>query len=70
MTEFHYVSILSSLSSPSRYYVGLTANPRKRLHAHNAEQSKHTSKFRPWQMETALAFRSKDKAAAFEKYWA
>jgi hypothetical protein len=28
----------------------------------------HTSKFRPWQIETAVAFRSKDKAVAFEQY--
>ncbi|MGB2938555.1 MAG: GIY-YIG nuclease family protein, partial [Phycisphaerae bacterium] len=28
----------------------------------------HTSKFRPWQIETAVAFRSKGKAVAFEQY--
>jgi len=28
----------------------------------------HTSKFLPWRIETAIAFRDKTKAAAFEKY--
>jgi hypothetical protein len=28
----------------------------------------HTAKFRPWKVETAVAFSSETKARAFEKY--
>jgi len=40
----------------------------ERLKRHNAGQCEHTSKFMPWQIEIAIAFRSKEKAVAFEKY--
>jgi putative endonuclease len=65
---FHYVYILVSESDPSRHYTGLTENLENRLKAHNAGQVPHTSKFRPWRVETAIAFRSRKKAAAFERY--
>jgi predicted GIY-YIG superfamily endonuclease len=48
--------------------VGLTEHLEERLKKHNAGQCKHTSTFRPWQIETAIAFRSKEKAITFEKY--
>lgn len=66
--NFHYVYILSSLSAPDQKYIGQTRNLKKRLYAHNAGQSPHTSKYRPWQMESAFAFRTELKALAFEKY--
>ena len=28
----------------------------------------HTSKFKPWRIQTAIAFDGKEKACAFEKY--
>ena len=40
------------------------ANRRK----HNAGEIPHTSKFKPWRIQTAIAFDSKDKAFAFERY--
>jgi putative endonuclease len=39
-----------------------------RLKAHNSGQNHHTAKLRPWEIETAIAFRSKEKALSFEKY--
>jgi len=48
--------------------VGLTTDLRRRLDDHNAGKAKHTSKFRPWKLETYLAFSDPDKAAAFERY--
>ncbi len=68
MNGFYYVYMLKSLSTPERYYVGMTENLEKRLKYHNAGKCPHTSKFRPWQIETAIAFCSKDKAVTFEKY--
>jgi predicted GIY-YIG superfamily endonuclease len=65
---FWYVYMLRSIAAPGRYYVGMTEDLRERLHRHNADLVPHTSKFDPWQLETAIAFRSKEKAVAFEKY--
>lgn len=66
--KFHYVYILRSITNPDRHYVGLSEDLEERLKKHNAGQCWHTSKFRPWQIETAVAFRSKEKTADFEKY--
>lgn len=66
--EFHYVYILLSKCEPNRRYVGLTANLQSRLKAHNAGHVSHTRKFRPWIIETAIAFREPQKATKFEKY--
>jgi predicted GIY-YIG superfamily endonuclease len=65
---FHYVYILSSQAEPSRHYTGLTEDLESRLKAHNSGQVPHTAKYRPWEIETAIAFQSRKKAAAFEKY--
>jgi len=67
-TAYHYVYMLRSLALPDRFYVGLTQDLAERLKRHNNGQVAHTSKFRPWQVETAVAFRSESKALAFEKY--
>ena len=65
---FHYVYILVSESDPNRHYVGSTADLDARLAAHNAGRVAHTAKHKPWRIETAIAFREKQKAAAFERY--
>ncbi len=65
---FHYVYILQSIADGNRHYVGIAENLEERLKKHNTGQCKHTSKFTPWVIETAIAFRSKEKAIAFEKY--
>jgi predicted GIY-YIG superfamily endonuclease len=46
----------------------MTEDLAARLARHNSGQVSHTSKFVPWQIQTAIAFRSKDKAVAFEAY--
>ena len=66
--NFHHVYIINSLSEPDRYYVGSTEDLEQRLKHHNTGKCVHTRKYQPWQIETALAFRSKTKAVAFEKY--
>ena len=68
MNSFYYVYMLKSISVPERYYVGRMENLEERLKCHNAGKCPHTSKFCPWQIETAIAFYSKDKAVTFEKY--
>lgn len=64
----HYVYILTSQADPSRHYTGMTQDLHARLKSHNDGTNRHTAKFRPWQIETALSFRCPDKALAFEKY--
>jgi putative endonuclease len=68
MQNFHYVYILTSEVYPDRHYTGPTDNLEARLAAHNAGQCLHTSKYRPWNIQTAIAFRSREKAVSFERY--
>ncbi|ACH39988.1 hypothetical protein Gbem_2985 [Citrifermentans bemidjiense Bem] len=63
-----YVYLLQSIPHPDRHYVGLTSDVDKRLASHNAGQSPHTSKYRPWRIITYHAFADEAKASAFEKY--
>ena len=66
--KFWNVYMLQSVDPPGHWYVGMTENLRERIKTHNALKVPHTSKFAPWQMETAVAFRDKTKALAFERY--
>ena len=66
--EFHYVYSLQSLSEEARFYVGMTDDLPARLMMHTAGGVAYTSRFRAWRIETAIAFRSREKAAAFEWY--
>jgi predicted GIY-YIG superfamily endonuclease len=68
MAIFHYVYILVSLSHPNRHYTGLTSNLNGRLEAHNFGQIRSTSEHRPWRVDVAVAFHSRQKARAFEVY--
>lgn len=64
----HYVYILQSITFPDQFYTGLCAEVPKRLAAHNAGQSLHTSKFKPWRLLSAHYFADEHTAAAFERY--
>ena len=63
-----YVYLLQSLSHPEQRYVGLTADIKARLAAHNAGGSPHTSKHKPWKLVTLIRFEDDSRAAAFEQY--
>jgi len=67
-TPKRFVYVLRSASDPRRHYVGLSADVRKRLTSHNAGQSPHTSKHRPWTLLISLEFRDEPSAVRFEKY--
>ncbi len=64
----HYVYLLQSLSRPDQRYIGLTGDLKGRLTRHNEGGVTHTSKFRPWALQTYVAFSSREQAALFEKY--
>ena len=68
MRTFSYVYILKSEAVADRYYVGLTDNLGERLRRHNAGDVRHTTKFRPWALKTAIAFSDRTRAADFEQY--
>jgi putative endonuclease len=68
MINFHYVYTLQSLSHPNQIYPGITADVKKRLAEHDAGRVPHTSKFTPWEIRTATASKTKERAAAFERY--
>jgi len=40
----------------------------ERVDHHNSGASPHTSKYRPWRVETFIAFRDRQKALNFERY--
>ena len=68
MAQFTYVYILVSELDAENHYTGRTLNLANRLKEHNRGACPHTAKFRPWRIETAIAFASPAKAQAFEKY--
>ena len=63
----YYVYLLKSQRF-NETYVGITSNLRQRFTDHNAGRSKHTSKYRPWDLIVYTAFTSKKKAIAYERY--
>jgi len=62
------VYILRSISHLNQYYSGITGNVIERLNSHNAGQSPHTSKFRPWKLVLSIHFEDENKARSFERY--
>ena len=63
-----YVYILQSLSDESRHYTGLTDDIENRLRKHNNGDVSHTKKYRPWRVQTFIAFSDETRAIAFEQY--
>jgi len=68
MQRFFYVYVLVSEADETIHYTGTTQDLQARLTEHNQGLCAHTSKHRPWRIQTAIAFGSEVKARAFEKY--
>ncbi len=68
MKGYTYIYRLFSRSHPDQTYTGITNDLKTRLQKHNEGGCPHTSKYPPWEIEIAVAFRSREKASAFEKY--
>jgi len=68
MKGYHYVYTLQSISNPNQIYTGQTQDFHQRLTDHNSGKVPHTSKFIPWAIRSATAFRDRDRALAFERY--
>ncbi|MCK5174168.1 MAG: GIY-YIG nuclease family protein [Planctomycetes bacterium] len=65
---YRYVYILQSQTDPDRFYTGHTDDLDERLNVHNQGKCKHTAKYIPWEIKTAIAFTDKQKALDFERY--
>jgi predicted GIY-YIG superfamily endonuclease len=63
-----YVYLLRSINFPDKTYIGFTEDLKARLQAHNVGESKHTSKYAPWELVCYFAFADKRKAQEFEHY--
>ena len=68
MKGFYYVYILVSETAGKMHYTGITRDLALRLIKHNQGACVQTSKYRPWKIETAIAFRTEAKARRFERY--
>ena len=63
-----YVYILQSINDETRHYTGVTGDLAARLEKHNRGEVSHTSKFRPWRLQTYIGFSDYGRAYAFEQY--
>ena len=66
--HFYYVYILRDVATGQHHYTGVTQDLHERLSRHNSGQVTHTAVFAPWYIETAIAFRDKDKVFAYVHY--
>jgi putative endonuclease len=62
------VYILQCIAEPDRFCTGFSDDLRNRLEEHNSGKVAHTSKFKPWRLNTYIAFSDRERAIAFEKY--
>jgi putative endonuclease len=63
-----YVYIIRSIAFSAQEYTGMTADLKQRMADHNSGKSRHTAKFRPWELLFYSAFPNKLTALEFEKY--
>ena len=68
LNNMYFVHVLRSKNNPDRVYKGFTTDLKDRLEHHNSGASKHTTKFRPWELVFFASFKDKKKALDFEKY--
>ncbi len=63
-----YIYIIHSLSTPGRFYPGITRDFHRRLNEHNEGKSTYTSKYLPWEPVVTVRFQNDKAAYQFEKY--
>ena len=65
----YYIYILISQKDHEKYYVGITADLKRRLFEHNdLNYVSYSKRYAPWEMRTYIAFEDKRKAELFEVY--
>ncbi len=63
-----YVYLLQSISHPGQRYIGMTDDFDRRLIEHNAGESFHTKKYKPWKYVVVVKFENDAQAVIFEGY--
>jgi predicted GIY-YIG superfamily endonuclease len=66
--NMYYVYFIKSINNPNQTYIGYTTDLQQRLDNHNSGGTAYTRIDRPWKLVIYIAFDSKEKAIAFEKY--
>ncbi len=64
----YYVYLIRSIASADKTYIGFTEDLKRRMATHNAGGSKHTAKYKPWELVGYHAFADERKAREFEYY--
>lgn len=64
----YYVYIIKSKENLEQIYTWFSENLQQRIEEHNTWKSKHTTKFKPWELVFYSAFEDKKIALDFEKY--
>ncbi|MCP5064903.1 MAG: GIY-YIG nuclease family protein [Ignavibacteriae bacterium] len=64
----YYVYLLKSINYSVQSCFGFTKDLRKRLEKNDECESKYTSKYKPWELQTTESFLDKKKSTDFEKY--
>lgn len=64
----HFAYLLRSVSDPTVLYVGYSSDLKSRIAVHNSGGSLHTARLKPWTLEFYAAFRTEERARAFETY--
>lgn len=64
----YYVYLIKSINFSDQTYIGFTTDLKERLKVHNSGRSPHTAKYKPWDLQTYIAFSTKIQALEFEKY--
>lgn len=63
-----FVYVIRSVSHPERRYIGVTADIKARITAHNNGMNRSTAQWRPWTVDVLVEFRTERMAMRFEKY--
>jgi predicted GIY-YIG superfamily endonuclease len=66
--KFYYTNILQSQKRTDKFYTGFTEHLKSRLKSYNRAENPHTSRYKPWQIKTAIAFSNRQRAIDFEEY--
>jgi putative endonuclease len=69
MHAITFVYVLKSLSQVDRHYVGLSADPDKRLRQHNEGKVRSTKGYRPWKIIYTEEYSTRSEAYARERYF-
>jgi predicted GIY-YIG superfamily endonuclease len=64
----YFVYILRSKKYRERLYIGLTEDVFERIKEHNAESSKYSRVYAPWELEAYISVKNKETAHGLESY--